>query len=810
MMFFENRFTLRAESVLRCAHERAAEMGHGYVGSEHILLGIMHDGDGRAAKILTAAGVTPKELRGKICESTGLGSATKNTAQGLTPCARRIVKTAYDTAEKTGNSFIGTEHLLFGILEEDGSAAKKLLLLMNTDTDKLRRLLLSSGGENGAEYRKAGESRQSREKGEAKLLRNYGRDLCELVREGKIDPVIGRGRELDRMVEILVRRTKNNPLLLGDPGVGKTAVAEGLAERIVRGDVPKPIAGKRIFMLDISGVVAGTKYRGEFEERIKAILCEVSRAGDIILFIDEIHTIVGAGAAEGAIDAANILKPALSRREIQIIGATTFEEYRKHIERDAALNRRFQTIKVDEPTASEAFEILSGLRKKYEEHHRISITDEAISAAIELSVRYMPDRRLPDKAIDLIDEASSRARIYTSSPPPRMQSLEEEIVSVVGLKENRVKAQDFEAAAALRDREAKLRDELNTVSESWQRVIEGSTEIDSGSIAEVVCEQTGIPTAKITESESTRLAEFEKLLHRRIVGQEDAISAISRSIRRGRLGFSDPNRPTGTFLFAGPTGVGKTELCRALAEVLFDDEKKIIRVDMSEYMEKHELSKLIGSPPGYVGHEESATLVDKIRRAPYSVVLFDEIEKAHPDVANLLLQILEDGTLTDSHGRKADFRNTVIVMTSNIGAVKMSASAVGFSGGGGQETAEIKKSVMADIRRSFRPELVNRIDEIIVFSKLSESEIEEISELMLNTLKNRVEKLGVTLEITDAVKRILAKRGFDNKYGARPLRRAIQSCVEDLLADAYLKNNREGGVYRIFAENEELRAERVT
>lgn len=805
-MFSENRFTLRAEYVLRSSHECAAEMGHGYVGSEHILLGLLRESEGKAAKILTGAGVSPKEVRAKICENIGMGAAAKNTVQGLTPCARRIVKSAYTEAEKSGSGCIGTEHLLLGILHEEGSAAKKLLLLMNTDIQKIRRALLSSNSDSDADYRR-GEVRQNREKGEMKLLKTFGRDMCALASEGKLDPVIGREAELDRTIQILARRTKNNPLLLGDPGVGKTAIVEGLASRIASGAVPKPIAGKRIYMLDISGVVAGTKYRGEFEERVKAILREVSRARDIILFIDEIHTIVGAGSAEGAIDAANILKPAMSRREIQVIGATTFDEYRKYIQRDSALDRRFQPIELCEPSAEQAFEILSGLRKKYEEHHKIGITDEAIRTAIDLSVRYINDRRLPDKAIDLIDEAASRARLYTSAPPPRMQELETEVVKAVEQKEICARAQNFEAAASFRDREIRLRGELAAVSAGWQKIIEGKAEVDSESIARVVSEQSGVPVSQITESESLRLLKLEQMLGERVVGQRNAIVAVSHAIRRGRTGLSDPKRPIGSFLFAGPTGVGKTELCRALAETVFGDEKKLIRIDMSEYMEKHELSKLIGSPPGYVGYDEGGTLTDKVRRAPYSVVLFDEIEKAHPDVTNLLLQILEDGILTDSHGKQTDFKNTIIVMTSNVGAVRMSAGVVGFSAGAGAEFKELQKSVMSDIRRSFRPELVNRIDEIIVFDKLSERDVSQICGIMLKKTSERAKKIGIQLEISDEARTLLVRQGYDDKYGARPLRRTIQNSIEDVLAEEYLKNEQRGGRYSFFADGDEIKTE---
>ena len=808
-MLFENRFTLRAENVLRCAHECAAELGHGYVGSEHILLGILRDGEGEAAKILNAEGISAEKIRGAVINHTGIGKAHKNTLQGLSPCSRRIVRTAYNKSKSAGDGFIGDVHLLVGILCEESGSAKKLLKSMGADTEKLARLIMPSGGDNGADCRKNADNRRNSEKSETKLLKNYGRDLCELVREGKLDPVIGREKELQYVIEILARRTKNNPLLLGDPGVGKTAVAEGLAERIVKGDVPRVLSGKRIFMLDISGVVAGTKYRGEFEERIRSILREVSRAGDIILFIDEIHTIVGAGAAEGAIDAANILKPALSRREIQLIGATTHEEYRKYIEPSAALSRRFQTVKIEEPSKEESTEILSGLRGKYEQHHKIRITDEAIKAAVELSDRYIPERRLPDKAIDLIDEAASRAKIYASSPPPRMRELEEKIISAVGMKERCIQSEDFEGAARFRDREEGLRNELLLISENWQKVLDGHTEIDFDSIADVVCARTGIPASRITREESQRLLEFEALLRKRVVGQEKAIAAVARAVRRGRLGFSDPRRPIGSFLFAGPTGVGKTELCRALSEALFDDENKIIRMDMSEYMEKHELSKLLGSPPGYVGYDGGVTLADRICDAPYSVILFDEIEKAHPDVMNILLQILEDGTITDSHGKKADFRNTVIVMTSNIGAERMCAASVGFGTGAKSDFSEVSKSVIADIKKSFRPELFNRIDDVIVFSKLAEKEASRICDMMISELAERVFKLGIVLDVTEEAKKTVVSRGFDEKYGARGLRREIQGKVSDILAEEYLKNECAAGKYRIYCENEEIKARRA-
>ncbi|MBQ2840407.1 MAG: ATP-dependent Clp protease ATP-binding subunit [Oscillospiraceae bacterium] len=804
-MSFENRFTLRAEYVLKNSHECAAEMGHGYVGSEHILLGILRDGEGQAAKLLESAGVTSEKVRAKICEKTGMGDIAKNTAQGLSPCARRIVKSAYDESKRTNSPFIGTEHLLFGIVTEEMGTAKKILDELGADTKKLQVCIMSSGSEGEAEYRRAGDQRQNKDKNEIKQLKSFGRDICELARAGRFDPVIGRENETERMLRILSRRTKNNPLLLGEPGVGKTAVVEGLAQRIAEGTVPQPLLGKRIYMVDVSSMVAGTKYRGEFEERIKAMLREVIRARDIILFIDEIHTIVGAGSAEGAIDAANILKPAMSRREIQIIGATTFDEYRKYIERDSALARRFQTVEVKEPDGERALEILSGLRKKYEEHHRVTITDSAMRAAVEYSTQYINDRRLPDKAIDLIDEAASRQKLYTSSPPPRMRELEQEIVNTVALKEMRVREQDYEMAAMLRNKEHALRAELRVISDGWQRVIDGKAEIDSEDVATVVSEQTGIPVSQIKETETERLLKLEEILSEKIIGQKEAINAVARAVRRGRCGFGDRRRPIGSFLFAGPTGVGKTELCKVLAKTLFGDEKKIIRMDMSEYMEKHEVSKLIGSPPGYIGHEDGGTLTERVRRSPYYVVLFDEIVKAHPDVANLLLQILEDGVLTDSHGKTADFTNTVIVMTSNIGAAKMQSEAMGFSGNRENDAEKIKKSVLSDIKKSFAPELINRIDEIVVFEKLSESEIESICDIFLNEFLKRAKEKGVYAEITDEAKALIIKKGYSDKYGARPIRREIRRSVEDAVSELYLKNKCKGGRCRIYADGDEIK-----
>ncbi len=791
-MLFENKFTARAEYALRTAHECAAEMGHGYVGSEHILLGILKNPESRAASLLASGGVKRDAVAAEIYKRKGKGVPGRNTEQGLTPCAKRIVEEAYVRSREEGASFIGTEHLLFGILKEKESSAKEILLDMKTDTDKLRRVVMSSG-EGNAEYKRAADGRQVKEKSE-KLLKSFGRDLCTLAREGVLDPVVGREKEIESLIRVLARRTKNNPVLLGDPGVGKTAVVEGLASAMANGNVPKILSGKRIFMLDMPGVIAGTKYRGEFEERVKSILREVAKMKDIILFVDEIHTIVGAGSAEGAIDAANILKPALARREVQLIGATTFEEYKKHIERDAALERRFAPITVDEPDPETCCEILLGVCGKYEEHHKVRISEAAIRRAIELSARYINDRKLPDKAIDLIDEAASKISVMSGSPPERMAELENELRDIRYEKGVCVREENFAMAQVLLEKEREVSEELSEISERWHGIIAGKAEVREENIEDIVCERTGIPVSRISEDESARLQRLEEKLSERVVGQEEAIAALSRAIRRSRCGFSEPTKPIGSFLFAGPTGVGKTELCRALAECLFADGRNLIKIDMSEYMERHEISKLIGSPPGYVGHNDCTTLVDRLRRAPYSVVVFDEIEKAHPDVFNILLQILDEGHLTDSSGKRADFKNSIVVMTSNCGAERFSSVSVGF-GRKDAELCDIKKSVMDEIKHLFRPELINRIDEIIVFGRLGEREIEKISELMLQKTAERAAKQGIGLEVAASTKKLIAKRGFDEKYGARKLRRTIQNELEAPLAEAFLANGRKKGKY---------------
>ncbi len=816
-MFFENRFTLKAEQGIRAAHESAAEMGHGYVGSEHLLLGLLRERDSTVARLLASSGVTYESAKAKIRENIGTGDTAVHTPQGLTPKSKRIVETAFEEASFRGTGHIGVEHLLLGILQERDSAAMRLLNSMGADVLRIKRELLASiGGESdpGADMRGKNPTRPTgRERAEAKALGSFGRDLTDIAREGMLDPVIGREREIERIIQILARRTKNNPILIGDPGVGKTAVVEGLAERIAQGSVPQMLRTKRIFMLDISAMIAGTKYRGEFEERIKTLLREINRAGNIIVFIDEIHTIVGAGSAEGAVDAANILKPALSRGEVQVIGATTYDEYRRHIERDSALDRRFQPVKIDEPSAEVTLEILKGLRERYEAHHGVKITDEALDAAINMSVRYINDKKLPDKAVDLIDEAASRARLYAFAPPPRIKELEEEIFEIGIRKEKCAKEQDFETAATLRDTEKRLKSELGSISSRWQSSSDISgAKIGKEHIAEVVSEQTGIPVLNITETESERLSSLERQLSERVIGQDDAIRSVARAIRRGRTGLSDPKRPIGSFLFAGPTGVGKTELARALSQAMFGDEDMIIRVDMSEYMEKHAVSRLVGSPPGYVGYDDGGELTEKVRRKPYSVVLFDEIEKAHPDVFNMLLQILEDGILTDSHGKRADFKNTVIIMTSNIGARSITSGIdVGFSSGEAGKARElIKTNVISELRRGFRPEFLNRIDDIIVFRRLEKDEIRRISDMLLESTRARAEKLGIHLEITDSARELLVEHGFDSQYGARPMRRAIRREIEEVLAERYLESGGGEAVYVADAGQEGIRIERIS
>ena len=792
----ENKFTPRAEEALRLAQEAAEEMGHGYVGSEHLLLGLMREEEGIAHRVMTEYGLTDEMICSILQRTVGTGLAGAAPSQGLTPRAKSVVELAVSESIRTNCSYIGTEHLLMGILREGNNMALRVLRTVGVDPRKMYASVVKKLNESPRTVTSGAATPNKEEGKKGKTLSEFTRDLNEAAREGKLDPVIGREQEVQRVIQILSRRTKNNPVLIGEPGVGKTAIAEGLAQRIVSADVPEELLDKKILSLDLSGMVAGTKYRGEFEERIKNTLAEVKQAGNVILFIDELHTIVGAGSAEGAVDAANIIKPALGRGEIRVIGATTLDEYRKYIEKDAALERRFQPVTVGEPTAETSVEILKGLRDKYEAHHKLTITDEAIEAAVMLSSRYINDRFLPDKAIDLMDEAASQVRMKAESASPDLKSLEEKIAALHREKAEAIAAQDFEKAAQLRDIEKNYTEQVEIERDKWHRQMQqnrGSVTADD--IAAVVAGWTGIPVTRLTEDEGQRLLRLEDTLHERVVGQDEAVTAVAKAIRRGRVGLKDPKRPIGSFLFLGPTGVGKTELCKTLAEAMFGDENAMIRIDMSEYMEKHTVSRLIGSPPGYVGHEEGGQLTEKVRRKPYSVVLFDEIEKAHEDVWNILLQILEDGIVTDSQGRRVDFKNTVIVMTSNVGAKNITAAdtaRLGFDGGEQENDeakrfARIREAVMAELKRTFRPEFLNRIDETIVFRQLDEEDIRKIARRMLEVTGGRMAQQGITLQADDDAVAALAKDGFDAQYGARPLRRAIQNTVEDAVAELMLE-----------------------
>lgn len=794
------KFTNRANKAIEIANDIALELGHSYIGTEHILYGLAKEGNGIASKVLENQNVTADDILNKIEELIGRDESIENIVD-FTPRTKRVVESAFIEARKLGYNFIGTEHLLIGILREGDCVAAKILLDLNVNIPKLYNEIIkvinegedynsnddSTNNVNGAKRRGKGSYNQT------PTLNQFGEDLTKKAEEGKLDPVIGRKQEIERVIEILSRRTKNNPCLIGEPGVGKTAAVEGLAQKIASGDVPEVLKDKRIVTLDISGMVAGAKYRGDFEERIKKALNEVKKAGDIILFIDEIHTIVGAGAAEGAIDAANILKPLLARGEIQLVGATTLNEYRKFIEKDAALERRFSPVIVNEPSEKDTIQILKGIRDKYEAHHNVKITDEAIEAAVKLSIRYVTDRFLPDKAIDLIDEASSKARLKTYTEPDSLKELQEEIEKTKNEKEEAVLNQKFEKAAELRDSEKALRERFEEEQSKWKnKNTKSIVTITEENIAEVIANWTGIPAKKITEDENEKLKNLEQELHKRVIGQNEAVEAVSKAIRRGRVGLKDPKRPIGSFLFLGPTGVGKTELSKALAEVLFGDENAMIRLDMSEFMEPHSVSKLIGAPPGYVGFDDGGQLTEKIRRKPYSVVLFDEIEKAHPDVMNMLLQILEDGRLTDSQGRTVNFKNTVIIMTSNLGARLITdRKQLGFANQDGKEDSkkeyeEIKKEVMAELKKELRPEFINRIDEIIVFHKLNDTDINQIIDIMLKEVVNRLKEQKYDIEFEPDVKEMVAKEGIDKNFGARPLRRTIQNLVEDKLAEDIL------------------------
>ncbi len=798
----ENKFTPRAEEALRLSQEAAEELGHGYVGSEHLLLGLIREEDGVAHRVLAEFGVTDEMICSVLQRSVGKGVSGAAPSQGLTPRAKSVVELAVSEASRMGSQAIGTGHLLMGILREGGNMGLRILRTVGVDPNRMYSAILKKA-EAAPKAATTGSASSREADKKNKTLAEYTRDLTEAARSGKLDPVIGRDKEIQRVIQILSRRTKNNPVLIGEPGVGKTAIAEGLAERIAAGDVPEELLDKRILSLDLSGMVAGTKYRGEFEERIKNTLNEVKKDGNVILFIDELHTIVGAGSAEGAVDAANILKPALSRGEIRVVGATTLNEYRKYIEKDAALERRFQPVTVGEPTPEATLEILKGLRDRYEAHHKLTITDEALDAAVQLSKRYIGDRFLPDKAIDLMDEAASQVRMAAESSSPDLKALEEKIATLHREKNDAIAAQDFEKAAQLRDIEKGYQEQVDIERENWRKSLsQNRGTVTADDIANVVAGWTGIPVTRLTEDESMRLLKLEEKLHQRVVGQDDAVAAVAKAIRRSRVGLKDPKRPIGSFLFLGPTGVGKTELCKTLAEAMFGDENAMVRIDMSEYMEKHTVSRLIGSPPGYVGHEEGGQLTEKVRRKPYSVVLFDEIEKAHEDVWNILLQILEDGVVTDSQGRKVDFKNTVIVMTSNVGARNITADAakLGFDGKEKDEKesedarfARIREAVMADLKHTFRPEFLNRIDEIIVFRQLTQENIVEIARRMLAVTGGRMAQQGITLQADDDAVTELARDGFDPQYGARPLRRAIQSMVEDAVAEQMLEGKLKSG-----------------
>lgn len=787
MMF--GRFTERAQKVLALSQEEAVRLSHNNIGTEHILLGLIREGDGIAAKALHALGLEVKKIQEEVENLIGVGKQPMQTIH-YTPRAKKVVELSQDEARKLGHSYVGTEHILLGLIREGEGVAARVLNNLGISLNKARQQVLRLLGTN--ESQAGRKSRGQSSSASTPTLDSLATDLTASAREGKVDPVIGRGKEIERVIQVLSRRTKNNPVLIGEPGVGKTAIAEGLAQQIVDNEIPEILRDKRVMILDMGTVVAGTKYRGEFEDRLKKVMDEVREADNIILFIDELHTLIGAGGAEGAIDASNILKPSLARGELQCIGATTLDEYRKYIEKDAALERRFQPIQVDEPTLEETVQILKGLRDRYEAHHRVTITDEAIETAASLAERYITDRFLPDKAIDLIDEAGSKVRLQSYTIPPNLKELEIDLEEVRKEKDAAVQSQEFEKAASLRDSEQKLREELEETKKEWkEKQGQEDYEVTSEDIAGIVSIWTGVPVSSLTKDESERLLNMEEILHGRIIGQKEAVTAVSKAIRRARAGLKDPKRPIGSFIFLGPTGVGKTELARALAEAMFADEDAMIRVDMSEYMEKHSTSRLVGSPPGYVGHEEGGQLTEMVRRKPYSVVLLDEVEKAHPEVFNILLQVLEDGRLTDSKGRVVDFRNTVIIMTSNVGASELRRNRfVGFSlQEEDQEHSEMKDKVMEEMKKTFRPEFLNRIDETIVFHSLEKKHMKSIVKLMIGQLKERLEDLEIEFSLTDKSIEKIAKEGFDPEYGARPLRRSIQKNIEDLLSEELLKEN---------------------
>ena len=800
-MFNFNGFTQKANNALNMAVDAAQDMGHTYVGTEHILLGLVSEESGVAASVLQQNGLSAEDLKDLIERTIGTGSRTVITPDDFTPRTKRVMQTAMVLSARLGHGYVGTEHLLMALISERDGYAIRFLEELNVNINSvLSSLKASMGADSEEENQQSGIDGMLNKNGQSKggnnALSKFGRDLTAAAKNGEIDPVIGREEEIQRVIQILSRRTKNNPVLIGEPGVGKTAVAEGLALRIVKGEIPEILKNKKIVSLDLTGMIAGTKYRGDFEERIKAAIDEVKKSKDIILFIDELHTIVGVGSAEGSADAANILKPSLARGDFQVIGATTMEEYRKYIEKDAALERRFQPVTVGEPSQEEAVEILKGLRDRYEAHHKVKITDEAIESAVTLSSRYIADRYLPDKAIDLIDEAASRVRLSSLTYPQEIKELEDKIKKLENEKASAVNEQDFENAAKIRDKQKEASAKLEEMKKSWKdKNANVSGEVKGEDIAEIVSQWTGVPVFQLTEEESQRLLKMEDILHKRVVGQNEAVTAVAKAIRRGRVGLKDPKRPVGSFIFLGPTGVGKTELCKALAEAMFGDENAMLRLDMSEYMEKHTVSRLVGSPPGYVGYDEGGQLTEKVRRKPYSVVLFDEIEKAHPDVFNILLQILEDGRLTDSQGRTVDFKNTVIIMTSNVGArlITDQQNGLGFAFDNPENkkektNEEIREAVIGELKKLFRPEFLNRVDDIIVFNKLTQEEIKEIAGKLLENLKARLKAVDIDAEFTDQAVTEISNEGYDDTYGARPLRRAITSKIEDALSEKLLEN----------------------
>jgi ATP-dependent Clp protease ATP-binding subunit ClpC len=811
MMF--GRFTERAQKVLALAQEEAVRLGHNNIGTEHILLGLIREGEGIAAKALIALGLGLEKIQDEVESLIGRGQEQPSNI-AYTPRAKKVIELSMDEARKLGHTYVGTEHILLGLIREGEGVAARVLNNLGVSLNKARQQVLQLLGSSETVTSSHGAPANV----STPTLDSLARDLTASAKDGNLDPVIGRSQEIERVIQVLSRRTKNNPVLIGEPGVGKTAIAEGLAQKIINNEIPETLRDKRVMTLDMGSVVAGTKYRGEFEDRLKKIMDEIRSAGNIILFIDELHTLIGAGGAEGAIDASNILKPALARGELQCIGATTLDEFRKYIEKDAALERRFQPIMVDQPTPDEAIQILHGLRDRYEAHHRVKITDEAIEQAVRLSDRYITDRFLPDKAIDLIDEAGSRVRLKSFTVPPNLKQLEQKLEDIRKEKDSAVQSQEFEKAASLRDKEQKLREEVDKTKNDWkEKQGRVDSEVTPEDIAQVVASWTGIPVVKLKEEETQRLLKMEEILHQRVIGQDEAVKAVSRAIRRARAGLKDPKRPMGSFIFLGPTGVGKTELARALAEAMFGDENAVIRIDMSEYMEKHSTSRLVGAPPGYVGYEEGGQLTEKVRRKPYSVVLLDEVEKAHPEVFNILLQVLEDGRLTDSKGRTVDFRNTLIIMTSNVGADTIKKnSTLGFTAANdaGRDYNNMKDRVMNELKKSFRPEFLNRIDEIIVFHSLEREHIAQIVTLMSDDLRKRLKEQEVEFQLTERANAFLAKEGFDPSYGARPLRRAIQKHIEDRLSEELLKGTISKGDSLLIDEKEGelvvLRNEEVT